>query len=149
MNDLVVLMDDDADFAARYPDYKLYTYAYNYSFAYPTVSNTVIKACDKVAVMICPSADNYMKDLFNSANSESKKALEGWSNYCADLMVWMYDANGTVYGYRAVVTGFIYDGSTIIVPTEKDHTKEDGLVVVTREKSYVFADFRYIEAAKT
>lgn len=45
--------------------------------------------------------------------------------------VWMYDNSGEAYGYRAVVTGFIYDGSTIIVPTEKDHTKDDNTVVVT------------------
>ena len=45
--------------------------------------------------------------------------------------VWKYDGDNEAYGYRAVVTGFIYDGSTIIVPTEKDHTKENGLVVVT------------------
>ena len=45
--------------------------------------------------------------------------------------VWMYDSEGKVYGYRAVVTGFIYDGSTIIVPTEKKHTKDDNTVVVT------------------
>ena len=110
MNDLVTLMDSDTAFAAQYPDYKLYTYAYNYSFAYPTVSNTVIKACDKVAVMVCPSASNYMKDLFNSANSESKKALEGWHNYCADLMIWMYDANFTNYvEYNPTLTGVIAD----------------------------------------
>ena len=110
MNDLVALIDSDTAFVAQYPDYKLYTYAYNYSFAYPIVSNTVIKACDKVAVMICPSADNYMKDLFNSSNSESKKALEGWSNYCADLMVWMYDANFTNYvEYHPTLTGVIAD----------------------------------------
>ena len=45
--------------------------------------------------------------------------------------VWTHKADGSVYGYRAVVTGFIYDGSTIIVPTQKDHTKEDGFVEVT------------------
>ena len=45
--------------------------------------------------------------------------------------VWKHDADGNVYGYRAVVTGFIYGDSTIIVPTEKDHTKEDGKVIVT------------------
>ena len=45
--------------------------------------------------------------------------------------VWMYDAKGNAYGYRAVVTGFIYDNSTIIVPTEKDHTKDDNTVIVT------------------
>lgn len=45
--------------------------------------------------------------------------------------VWRHDANGLAYGYRAVVTGFIYKNSTIIVPTEKDHTKEDGNVIVT------------------
>ena len=110
MNDLIALMDGDAAFAAQYPDYKLYTYAYNYSFAYPTVSNTVIKACDKVAVMICPSASNYMKDLFDSANSESKKALEGWHDYCEDLMIWMYDANFTNYvEYHPTLSGVIAD----------------------------------------
>ena len=45
--------------------------------------------------------------------------------------VWMYDEKNEAYGYRAVVTGFIYDGSTIIVPTEKDHIKDDGNVVIT------------------
>lgn len=45
--------------------------------------------------------------------------------------VWMYDNSGEVYGYRAVITGFIYDNSTIIVPTEKDHTKDDNTVIVT------------------
>ena len=45
--------------------------------------------------------------------------------------VWKHDADGNVYGYRAVVTGFIYGDSTIIVPTEKDHTKEDGKVIMT------------------
>ena len=45
--------------------------------------------------------------------------------------VWKYDSDKEAYGYRAVVTGFIYDGSTIIVPTEKDHTKDDNTVVVT------------------
>ena len=45
--------------------------------------------------------------------------------------VWMYDNQGNAYGYRAVVTGFIYDSSTIIVPTEKDHTKDDNTVIVT------------------
>ena len=110
MNDLVAILESDAAFAAQYPDYKLYTYAYNYSFAYPTVSNTVIKACDKVAVMICPSASNYAKDLFDSANSESKKALEGWHDYCEDLMIWMYDANFTNYvEYHPTLSGVIAD----------------------------------------
>ena len=45
--------------------------------------------------------------------------------------VWKYDGDNKVYGYRAVVTGFIYDGTTIIVPTEKDHTKDDNTVIVT------------------
>ena len=52
---------------------------------------------------------------------------EGYGSY----PVWKYDSKGSAYGYRAVVTGFIYDGSTIIIPTEKDHTKGDGTVIVT------------------
>ena len=51
-----------------------------------------------------------MKDLFNSANSEAQKALEGWHNYCSDLMVWMYDANFTNYvEYQPTLTGVIAD----------------------------------------
>ena len=108
VNDIVNILDSDEAFAAQYPDYKIYTFAYNYSFAVPTVSNTVIKACDKVAVMLCPSANNYMKDLFDSQNSESKNALEGWHNYCEDLMVWMYDANFTDYvEYHPTLNGVI------------------------------------------
>lgn len=45
--------------------------------------------------------------------------------------VWRFDGSNNPYGYRAVVTGFIYKGSTIVIPTEKDHTKENGLVEVT------------------
>ncbi len=56
-----------------------------------------------------------------------KSTGEGYGSY----PVWKHDAEGNPYGYRAVVTGFIYNNSTIIVPTEKDHTKEDGLVIVT------------------
>lgn len=52
---------------------------------------------------------------------------EGFGSY----PVWKHDADNSPYGYRAVVTGFIYNNSTIIVPTEKDHTKEDGVVIVT------------------
>ena len=44
--------------------------------------------------------------------------------------VWKHDADGNVYGYRAVVTGFIYGDSTIIVPTEKDHAIENGNVII-------------------
>ena len=44
--------------------------------------------------------------------------------------VWKHQSDGSVYGYRAVVTGFIYKDSTIIVPTEKDHSK-DGEVIIT------------------
>ena len=39
--------------------------------------------------------------------------------------VWMYDANNNPYGYRAVVAGFIYDKSTVIVPSEKNHIKDE------------------------
>ncbi len=56
-----------------------------------------------------------------------KTTGEGYGTY----PVWKHDADGNSYGYRAVVTGFIYNNSTVIVPTEKDHTKEDGLVIVT------------------
>ncbi|MBQ5905542.1 MAG: InlB B-repeat-containing protein, partial [Clostridia bacterium] len=45
--------------------------------------------------------------------------------------VWRFDGNKDPYGYRAVVTGFIYEDSTIIVPTEKDHYKDDNTVIVT------------------
>ncbi len=45
--------------------------------------------------------------------------------------VWKYDSDNTPYGYRAVVTGFIYKDSTIVVPTEKDHYKDDNTVIVT------------------
>ena len=45
--------------------------------------------------------------------------------------VWKYDGDNNPYGYRAVVTGFIYNDSTIVVPTEKDHTKDDNTVIVT------------------
>ena len=45
--------------------------------------------------------------------------------------VWIHDGNGDAYGYRAVVTGFIYNDSTIIIPTEKDHTKDDDTVIIT------------------
>ena len=45
--------------------------------------------------------------------------------------VWKYESDGRVYGYRAVVTGFIYGDSTIIIPSEKRHSKEDGKVIVT------------------
>ncbi len=45
--------------------------------------------------------------------------------------VWRFDGDNNPYGYRAVVTGFIYKDSTIVVPTEKDHTKDDNTVVVT------------------
>ncbi|MBQ6600284.1 MAG: InlB B-repeat-containing protein, partial [Clostridia bacterium] len=45
--------------------------------------------------------------------------------------VWKYDGNKEPYGYREVVTGFIYKDSTIVVPTEKDHTKDDNTVIVT------------------
>ena len=44
--------------------------------------------------------------------------------------VWKYEADGDAYGYRAVVTGFIYGDSTIIVPTEKDHAIENGNVII-------------------
>ncbi len=55
------------------------------------------------------------------------KTGEGSGSY----PVWRYDGKNNPYGYRAVVTGFIYDGSTIVVPTEKDHTKDDNTVIVT------------------
>ena len=45
--------------------------------------------------------------------------------------VWRFDGDNNPYGYRAVVTGFIYGDSTIIVPTEKDHIKDDNTVIVT------------------
>ncbi len=45
--------------------------------------------------------------------------------------VWKYDAENNPYGYRAVVSGFIYDNSTIVVPAEKDHSKADGSVIIT------------------
>ena len=45
--------------------------------------------------------------------------------------VWKHDGDGEAYGYRAVVTGFIYGDSTIIVPTEKNHTKDDNTVIIT------------------
>ena len=44
--------------------------------------------------------------------------------------VWMYDAKGEAYGYRAVVTGFIYKDSTIVVPTYKDHFTGEGKVII-------------------
>ncbi len=110
LNDIVAILNSDAAFKAQYPDYKLYTFAYQYTLDHPTVSNTVIKACDKVSVMVCPSASNYMKDLFDSTNSETKTALNGWSKYCEDLMVWMYDANFTNYvEYHPTLTGVIAD----------------------------------------
>ena len=109
LNDIVAILDSDAEFKAQYPDYKIYTFAYQYSFAYPTVSNTVIKACDKVAVMLCPSATDARYDLLNTTyNSESANALNGWHNYCADLMIWMYDANFTNYvEYHPTLSGVI------------------------------------------
>ncbi|MBR6567815.1 MAG: InlB B-repeat-containing protein [Clostridia bacterium] len=51
---------------------------------------------------------------------------EGFGSY----PVWKHDADNNPYGYRAVVTGFIYSDSTIVVPTEKDHVKDDNTVVV-------------------
>ncbi len=51
---------------------------------------------------------------------------EGFGSY----PVWKHDAANNPYGYRAVVTGFIYSNSTIVVPTEKDHMKDDNTVVV-------------------
>ena len=109
LNDIIAILDSDTAFSAQYPDYKIYTYAYNYSFAYPTVSNTVIKACDKVAVMLCPSATDARYDLLNATyNKESATALNGWHNYCEDLMIWMYDANFTNYvEYHPTLSGVI------------------------------------------
>ena len=45
--------------------------------------------------------------------------------------VWRNDGHGNEYGYRAVVTGFIYKDSTIVVPTYKDHFKGDQDVIMT------------------
>ena len=47
--------------------------------------------------------------------------------------VWKYDSEGNAYGYRAVVTGFIYDNSTIIVPTEKNHV---GTIIAYTDGNY-------------
>ena len=56
-----------------------------------------------------------------------KATGKGYGSY----PVWKYEENGEAYGYRAVVAGFIYNNSTVIVPTEKDHTKDENTVVVT------------------
>ena len=45
--------------------------------------------------------------------------------------VWKHDADNNPYGYRAVVAGFIYKDSTIVVPTEKDHIKDENKVIIT------------------
>lgn len=51
---------------------------------------------------------------------------EGFGSY----PVWKHKENGDAYGYRTVVTGFIYNDSTAIVPTEKDHIKDDNTVII-------------------
>ena len=45
--------------------------------------------------------------------------------------VWKHDANNNAYGYRAVVAGFIYKDSVVVVPTEKDHVKDENTVIIT------------------
>lgn len=45
--------------------------------------------------------------------------------------VWKFDSELNPYGYRAVVTGFIYDNSTIVVPAEKNYVKGDDEVIIT------------------
>ena len=44
--------------------------------------------------------------------------------------VWMHDSTGNPYGYRAVITGFVYKDSTLIVPTEKNLEKNENEVIV-------------------
>ena len=51
---------------------------------------------------------------------------EGFGSY----PVWKHDADNNPYGYRAVVTGFVYGDSTVVVPTEKAHVKDDNTVIV-------------------
>ena len=52
---------------------------------------------------------------------------EGYGSY----PVWKHDAEGNPYGYRAVVAGFIYKDSVVVVPTEKDHIKDENTVIIT------------------
>ncbi len=47
--------------------------------------------------------------------------------------VWKFDSDNNPYGYRAVVAGFIYDNSTVIVPAERDH---DGSVIAYTDGNY-------------
>ncbi|MBR3596426.1 MAG: InlB B-repeat-containing protein [Clostridia bacterium] len=47
--------------------------------------------------------------------------------------VWKFDSDNNPYGYRAVVAGFIYDNSTVIVPAERDH---DGAVITYTDGNY-------------
>ena len=111
LNKIVELLDDDTTFVAAYPDYKLYTFAYAYTLDCPTVESSVIKAGDRVAVMVCPTADNAAYDLFDETkNSTSAAALNGWGAYCEDLLIWMYDANFSNYvEYHPTLTGVMAD----------------------------------------
>ena len=108
INTIVNALDSDTGFVSKYPDYKIVTFAYAYTFNAPTVA---MDTSDRMAIMICPINANYAYGILATKNNaESANAINGWANYTSNFMFWLYDANFSNYlEYHPTLTGVMAD----------------------------------------
>ncbi len=99
-------MQADANGTAKRP-FSIISFAYVYTIEppvkevngkYEPVDKEVI--CDKeVGIMLAPIGASYREPLTAESNLKFKKQLDGWSEVCSQIHMWLYSTNFTHYLY--------------------------------------------------
>ena len=104
LNSMVAKLDADADIkAAGATDYRLITFAYQYTKSAPTGGVT---CNDKLVIRLAYAADDAQDGIAQNTN----KYIEQWSAVASELMYWGYDVDFSSYlPYFASITGAMAD----------------------------------------
>ena len=104
LNSMIAKLDADADIkAAGAVDYRLISFAYQYTKAAPTGGVT---CSDKLVIRLAYAADDAQDGIAKNTN----KYIEQWSKVASELMYWGYDVDFSSYlPYFASVTGAMAD----------------------------------------
>ena len=98
VNKVIENLENDPVVMAKAPDFKIMTYAYTYTAQVPKVSPDVLRAHDRLTVMLCLSPQDGRYSLFDEThNPRAATSLGAWGDYTARMMFWGYDVNFSCY----------------------------------------------------